>query len=222
MFELASIEAYMQTFALRVPLELFVFIGSIIEEIIAPIPSPLGPTIAGALAKTQGYTIFLLFILAVVAAFGKMLGEWVIYFIADKAENFFFKRFGKFFGITHEQIENIGKYFTGGWRDFTILIILRMIPVMPSAPISFIAGLIKLNLKTYLAASFFGSIVRGFIFLYFGYIGFSAYHVLFSGINNIESAITVLIAISLLAVFIWAYHKRSSTTLSTLLDKYLK
>ncbi|OGM24943.1 hypothetical protein A2627_03180 [Candidatus Woesebacteria bacterium RIFCSPHIGHO2_01_FULL_39_28] len=48
-----QIISHIKTLANTTPLDLFVFVGPILEEIIAPIPSPLVMTTAGTLAHSQ-------------------------------------------------------------------------------------------------------------------------------------------------------------------------
>jgi membrane protein DedA with SNARE-associated domain len=93
----------------RIPLELFTFIGSFLEDVLAPIPSPLVTTTAGTIAFAQGYLFIGLFWLALIAAAGKTLGCIVIYIITDKAEDFFMTRLGPRLGVTHKEIENLGE-----------------------------------------------------------------------------------------------------------------
>src|SRR3990172_11487554 len=99
-----------KTLANTIPLDGFAFIGSFMEEIIAPIPSPLVMTTAGTLAHTQNHTLFYLFWLAAVASLGKTIASWLYYVLADKTENLVLTRFGKYVGISHKEIKNIGRH----------------------------------------------------------------------------------------------------------------
>src|SRR5690606_32340582 len=156
------------------PTEIFVAIGAFVEELVAPIPSPLVMTLGGSLAASQGKTLTYLGLLALLGAIGKTVGSWLIYLIADKAEDFVMNKIGKFVGVTHREVEIIGKHLNKGWRDDVILFLLRAVPIMPTAPVSIVCGLIKLNLRTYLTSTFFGTLVRNVFYLYLGYTSVDA------------------------------------------------
>ncbi len=203
---LSSIQALLTSFAAVVPLEWFVLIGSFVEEIIAPIPAPVVMTTAGSLAFLSGHGWLWLFGLAVIGSFGKTAGGWVLYYLADKGENFLLGRFGKYFMITHEEVERLGSYFSGSWRDTLILTVLRAIPVVPSLALSLGSGLIKLRLRTYLIGTFVGLIFRGFFFLYIGYLGVKSYENLGSRIADVENYAQigfVLLSIVVLGLLYW-------------------
>ena len=134
-------------YAQKVPLDLFVFGGAMVEEILAPIPSPLVMTLGGSIALAQKFPWMMLLWLALVGAVGKTLGSWLVYFVSDKAEDLVVGKLGKFLGVTHKEIENIGKYFYGDWRDDLIILLARALPIMPTAPVSIACGVIKVNLR---------------------------------------------------------------------------
>lgn len=160
-------------FAKSVPVELFVFLGSILEEIIAPIPSPLIMTTAGLVAESQGYKLAGLLWLALIGAFGKTVASIAIYKIADKAEDILTSRFGKYLGISHKHIEALGSYLSGSRWDDVLLAASRAIPIMPTFVVSFAAGAIKYNLRSFLVASFIGLFIRNVLYLAAGSFGAS-------------------------------------------------
>jgi len=199
---------YIKMLAGSTPLDIFVFIGSFIEEVIAPIPSPLVMMIAGTLAHAQNHTLLYLFWLALVASIGKTIGSWFFYILADKTEDLVLTRFGKILGISHKEVENIGKHFNGGWRDDVILFLLRALPIIPTSPVSLVCGFIKLNIRTYLRATFFGYFIRSFIFLYLGYTGIATYDTLSRGVGSIESFMKIAFAFGLVVLLAWVFYKR--------------
>lgn len=197
-------------FAQTVPLELFSFVGTILEEIIAPIPSPFVMTSAGSIIAAQSRGLATIFLIAAIAAFGKTLGGLVFYFLADKAEDLVIKRFGRFIGFSHKEVESIGKHFNGTRADDFILIALRAIPVMPSTPISLVAGFIKLNLRTFIVSTFIGNYIRCLIFLYIGYEGLTA---LSEGIDSLESVLKFIVVGFLAGIVAFIYYKRGKGNL---------
>ncbi|MFZ2664287.1 MAG: histidine phosphatase family protein [Patescibacteria group bacterium] len=200
---------YLELLAVKVPLELFTAIGSFLEEVIAPIPSPFVLTTAGSITKAQNNALTYILCIAVIASISKTLGAWFLYIITDKLEDVFIPKFGKFFGIEHENIEKIGKYFNGTKRDWLVLFALRSIPIMPSSPISITCGFIKLNKKNFIVSTFFGTIVRSLFFLYLGYTGLSASESIINGLDKSETIMQIIIVIGILALLFWGYRQRS-------------
>jgi len=199
---------WLENLAAHVPLEVFTLIGSFVEELVAPIPSPIIMTMAGTIAGAQGRPLFYLLVVAVLSSIAKTGAGVLLYVLADKAEDFLLTRFGKFLGITHDEIEKIGAYISHSWKDDVVLFLLRSIPVMPSSPISITCGAIKINFKTFLWTTFFGSIIRSAFYLYLGYSGLDAARSLLEDMNSLETIFKVLFVAVLGAGVIWGYYKR--------------
>ena len=197
-----------KTLAYTIPLDVFAFIGSFMEEIIAPIPSPLVMTTAGTLAHTQNHTLLYLFWLALVASLGKTIASWLYYVLADKTEDLVLTRFGKFIGVSHNEIESIGRHFNGTWKDDVILLAVRALPIMPTSLVSVVCGFIKLNMRTYLQSTFIGYFIRSFIFLYLGYTGMATYGNLSGEFVSIESFIKIVIGAGLFLFLGWIFYNR--------------
>lgn len=209
---LHSIEEALRQSASYLPLEVFSFWGGFIEEVIAPIPSPIIMATAGSAAFAQSKGMGTLVWLSALGAVGKTLGAWIIYFVADKLEDLFVGKFGRFFGVSHKEIEAVGQRFKGGWRDALILFLLRALPVVPSSPVSVVGGIIKIPLRVFLAATLAGNLVRNFIYIYIGYAGISTYESLLQGLDNSESLVQAGILLALIALVIWIYLKRRKTS----------
>ena len=186
----------------QIPVELIVFFGSIIEEIFPPLPSPLLLIITKMATYNQKFSVLYMLLIIGMAAFGKTIGSFFIYFLADKSEDLFLGRFGKWLNISHKSVENIGRRFTGSWKDIFILIFLRAIPIIPTTPLSFVCGIIKLNIRTFVISAFIGSFIRIFILLY---LGVAAYRSL---ITNTDNAIEVLLVFIVVCLIGWFYYKR--------------
>lgn len=150
------------------PLPLFVLIGSFLEEIVAPIPSPLIMSTAGTLIKTHGHELWYILYIAAIGAFTKTIASLVLYYVSDKAEDMITSRKGKWLGISPGEIENIGKYFNDTKRDGVLLFILRAIPAFPNGPVSILCGVIKIDIRTYVFTTFFGTLVKNLFYIYAG------------------------------------------------------
>ncbi len=186
---------WLETLAQQIPVAWFVFLGAMIEEIIAPIPSPLVMMLSGSIAASQNSSLFFVFILALIGALSKTIGSLVIYFLADKAEDILVGKLGKFIGVSHDDTEGLGKFFREGKRDDLAIFLMRAVPVMPTAPVSVIAGIIKINLRTYIISTFFGLVVRNCIYLYLGYTSLDALDSLNEGFDSLEKIGYFILAI---------------------------
>jgi len=200
--------AFLHSIAAVVPLPVFTFLGALIEEIVAPIPSPIVMTLAGSLAATSGGVIGSLVTLAIIGSIGKTIGSYFIYLIADKLEDVVLSKFGKFLGVSHREVEAIGKHLNKGWRDDIVLFLLRAIPIMPTAPVSLVAGLVKLNLRTYLVSTFLGNIVRNLFYLYVGFTSIGALESVNEGLDSIENVGYVLLFALMVIVVGYFYLQR--------------
>lgn len=203
-----SLISLLEQLAEHVPVELFAFLGSFIEEIIAPIPSPVVMTLSGSMVAANGLPFLYLFVVAAIAAVGKTIGAIILFVIADKTEDVIMSRAGKYIGITHKQVEQIGARFKGTPRDYVTLLIIRSTPIIPSAPISLICGLIGLPKKLFIISTFFGTIVRDFVYLYIGFTGIGAAAEIADGIEGASSIVTIVLGLIGVAIFAFIVYKK--------------
>lgn len=216
---IAEFTNLLASFSSTVPLPLFVTLAAFIEEVIAPIPSPFVMTISGSLIASQGQGLVFLAAMAVLGAFSKTVGSYIIYFIADKLEDVVIDKFGKFLGVSHNDTEGIGKIFGKGMRDDVTIFLMRAIPIMPTAPVSVVAGILKFDLKTYLLASFAGLIVRNVFYLYLGYVGIDALESINTNLQSLETIGYVVLFMFLAGLTLWFYKKRRSGGHTKMFDR---
>lgn len=205
---IAPIITYLERLAQYVPLEVFTIIGTFLEEVIAPIPSPFVLTTAGTITKAQNNPLSYILFIAILASISKTFGGWILYNLTDKIEDVFTSKFGKFIGITSNDVEKIGSYFNGGKKDWLVLFALRSIPIFPSSPISITAGLIKIKMKTFLLTTFTGTIIRNLCYLYLGYAGLAASEEVMAGLDKSETVGKVIIVVMFAGVLLWGFKKR--------------
>lgn len=222
-----QIETWLIEKANHIAVEYFVAIGAAVEEIIAPIPSPIIMTLAGSVAKAQEKAALYLILLAIIGAVAKTLASWVVYYISDKAEDVVIAKFGKFVGITHKEVEKIGNYFSGSHKDMWIMALARAIPIIPTAPVSIVSGIIKLNIKSYLIGTVIGTFVRNLLYLYLGYFGASSAENVLNGLDSLESIVQlglVIIGGTVLAVLFYRRQKQTDMwgSIKTLFKKVSK
>jgi membrane protein DedA with SNARE-associated domain len=205
---LNSIIAFLHQLATTVPLPIFTVVAAFVEEVIAPIPSPLVMTLAGSLAASAGHPVSYLFWLAFIGGLSKTFGSWVVYLLADVGEDLVIGRFGKYLGISHAEVEAFGSHLNKGRRDGLVIFLLRAIPIIPTAPVSLVAGIIKLHLRTYLIYTFLGTLVRNILYLYFGYTSLQAATSISEGFESLETIGYVILAIMMAFGIAYFYYLR--------------
>ncbi|HLD07459.1 MAG TPA: VTT domain-containing protein [Candidatus Peribacterales bacterium] len=201
--------SFFQNLAAGMPLEWFVFLGSITEEVIAPIPSFVVMAVAGMVAATRGYTLPSLFLLAFLGSLGKTIGAWVLYVIGDKLEDLVLGHWGKKLGLSHKAVEHLGDRLGKGWKDDVLLFFLRAIPAIPSAPISILCGVIRIRLHTFIAVTFLGCFVRDLSFVLVGFYGTDVIIGMMRGLETAETVLTLVMVLLIAALVAWCYVRRS-------------
>lgn len=187
----------------------FVFIASIVEEVVAPIPSPTVMVIAASVASVQSYTIQGLLILACIGAVGKTLGAIVVYAIAYHAEDFVLNKFGKFFSVTSTEIERFGLKIGTGFRGYLMLTFFRALPIIPSSLVSVGSGVLKVPLNIFIVSAFFGTIFRDGFYLYVGYVGTDSLRSFVAQSTHLETVIQYGgIAFALAGITYFLYRRR--------------
>jgi membrane protein DedA with SNARE-associated domain len=150
-----------------------VFIASLIEEIIIPIPSVLiqsgaGLFLLGGSALTVANVLKLITLVALPAALGVALGSLVIYGIAFYGGDYAIKKYGKYFFINYEKLEKTRVSISSKSSLLTSVTILRFIPLFPNVLITAACGLLKIPLRSYILSTFIGIFIRA---LYLGALG---------------------------------------------------
>jgi len=177
---------------------LSVFLGGVIEEIIVPIPSPLICMGAGYLLiepnLSLGAAIFkIVSVISIPFAIGATLGSLLAYGVAFLGGKALIDRFGKFLDFSWKTIEIVEKRFTKGKKDEFLIFISRAIPVIPVSVISATCGFLRISPKEFLLFTFLGIILRSFILAFLGWQAGEVYHNLASGIDMVESIVSILL-----------------------------
>jgi membrane protein DedA with SNARE-associated domain len=156
-----------------IPLELFVFIGTVIDEIISPIPAFIVLIPAGVAAHLQEFPFWYLAILGIISAVARMLAGYVLYLLADKFEDILFARGRKFFGTSHADMEGFGKKLSTRKpiQSWLALFTMHALPVFPGVLLSLGSGFIRLRVDIFLTSTLAGSFFSALFFLILGYTG---------------------------------------------------
>lgn len=206
MFE--AVVLWLKDIAAVVPLPVFVTVGGIVEEIVAPIPSPLVATLAGSITASQEQGVIYLLLLCAVATVAKTIGASIFYVLGDKLEHLAVPRFGKYIGVTHSDIETLRARLSGTWKDEVTLLIIRSIPVMPSTPVSLVCGILKVKFRVFLFTTYVGFYIRNMVFFTLGYTGLSAAESLMTGLDTAETILKIAMVLLAVIVIGWLYWKR--------------
>jgi membrane protein DedA with SNARE-associated domain len=151
-----------------------VFSATIIEEIIAPIPSAIIPLMAGFFILPSAASFIeigvrgILFI-AIPVSIGISIGSTLVYMIGFFGGKPAIEKSKKFTGVNWQEILKIEEKVTRGNRDEIALFILRLIPIVPGFAISGFCGVVRYPFRKFIIITFFGSFVRAFILAMVGW-----------------------------------------------------
>lgn len=212
LFSLHQIETAARTYAGQMPLDLFVAAGSFVEEIIPIIPATAIMIPAGSLALTQGHGWAFLLWLALASTVPKTFASWLLYVLGDRLEDVLIAKIGWLFGVKHEDVEKIGARLSGGWKDDAVLFLIRLVPFVPTPPVSIVCGVIKVRIVTYLWTSFVAFFIKNVVYLYIGYGGVKAYARLARYFERYQIHVNwiILLAVAVVvAVAYWVARRKS-------------
>ncbi len=202
---IASLQAYLINLTSTLPVEVFVFLASALEELIPPIPAFPLMIFAGTLAKAQSYPILGILLLAIISAVAKTLSGLLVYRLTDLLEDAAIHKYGRWLNIKEGDLEALGKKFGNGLADYFVLISLRLLPFMPSSLVSVGAGLIALPYRLFIVSAFIGSFIRDGAYIYLGYFGL---HVLkSSSLEEAKSKFVIAAALLCLLIGLYFYLK---------------
>ncbi len=208
----SHIEETMLSLIHTLPLEVFVFIASFIEEVVAPVPSAAVLLLTGSFAAIQERPLLGLIPLAIIAAVGKTLGAILVYYFSEKIGGAVLTKFGRFFNVSREAITEFGQKINGSTRDYLLLILFRALPIVPSSVVSIGCGLMKIPPRLFIITTFIGTIVRDSIFLYIGYEGTQLLSAIANQSTSIESLVQTLILATIVGALGYLYYKRKRIT----------
>lgn len=190
-----------------------VFAASVIEEVIAPIPSALVMTMSGFLFVTGSFSwevvYALIFKVAIPAALGVTLGSYVVYFVARFGGKLIIEKWGKYVGLFWADIEKLQSKLSGTNKDEMIIMGARIIPIVPSVAISAFCGILEMNVVKYFIISFIGVFLRGIILGALGWQVGNIYEKYANVISSLENAVLVSTILALLVFIVLKYKSRS-------------
>jgi len=129
---------------------------SILESACVPIPSEVTFGVAGALCTTAvtGHVMFSLPVVIIIGTLTSGIGSQIAYEIGREAGRPFFERFGKWFLISHRDLDTVERWFTK--RGSITVLIARVLPFARSG-ISIPAGIAKMPRGRFIVLTLIGS-----------------------------------------------------------------
>ena len=153
-----------------------VFIAALIETIIPPIPTMAVFPTAGFIASQNGLSVIEAVFLGIIGGLGASIGSTVIYMIALKLGRTALLRYLNKVKVSEKKLEKVERWFEK-YGDKAVLF-GRMIPVFREM-ISVPAGLLKMNVKKFLAYTILGSCGWGITMVLIGYFfGLTAFEMI--------------------------------------------
>lgn len=201
-----SLINFIQTYL--VPLGgLGVFAASVLEEVLAPIPSAVVTFTSGFLLVSGpinlGSLITLLLKVAIPASLGVTLGSLFAYAVAFYAGKPVLDRWGKWFGLSWNDILKLQQKFSKSSFDELSLFAVRAVPIIPSIVISAFCGLVRFPLRSYILYSFAGLLVRTAVLGFAGWQVGKLYFQYAKTVALFENFIFGAIVIFILLLIFW-------------------
>lgn len=150
-----------------------VFFGALAEEFIYIIPSSLVQLTAGGILLSKysfswqlvGASIL---VVGIPAAVGVVIGSLPYYALGYYGGKPAITKWGKYLGVTWQQVEDLDQKLSKSWKDDAIFTLLRALPILPSVVLSVGPGILRMPMRTYLVGSFVGTLIRATVM---GFIG---------------------------------------------------
>ena len=195
-----------------------VFLATLLEEIIAPIPSPLVPLTAGffLLPASESFLTIAwqaLLVIAFPVALGITLGSLAVYGIGYWGGKPVIEKSKRWLGLSWEDVEKTERKLIRGRGDEITLFALRALPVVPGVAISGFCGIVRYPLKTFVAITFLGALARATALGIAGwYVGamYMAYVDTISKTEKYIFAVLILLALFFAGRFIFLKKNRNN------------
>ncbi len=192
-----------------------VLFGSVIEEIIAIIPSALVQMgggfflVSGALTAANFTKLF--FVVAIPAAIGVTLGAGIIFLIFRHGGKVFIDRYGSWFGVSWDAIKEKSLVFKKHAHEYWFIFFLRIIPMLPSIIVCTYSAVSRISFLRYLIVTFLGTIVRAYILGFLGWQLGVAYQTYAEKISHYENVVFVFLLACISIYIIYKIATRKSS-----------
>jgi membrane protein DedA with SNARE-associated domain len=185
-----------------------VFISVFLESFFAPIPSEIILPFSGFVASTGKMNLFIVIIIATVAAY---LGSLPFYFIGrwgEKPVINFINKYGKYLFIQQKDVDKVFGAFDKYGKG--VVFFGRLIPMIRTL-ISFPAGVAKMKFARFSMYTLLGSLSWNILLTYAGYQLGDHWSVVSGWIEEYQNVILILIAIAIVLYIIRGIKSRRGT-----------
>lgn len=186
---------------------LAVFFIGIIEELIFILPSAIVFLAAGFFLIPENISFSLalseaFFKIGAPAGAGVAIGSLFIYGLVYWGGKPMFQKYGRYIGLTWDEIERASQRFTAGYLDELLLFLFRALPIFPISVVSAACGLVRIPWQKFMFYTFLGAFVRAGTSALIGWGVGKEYAVYAAQFEAVERyGLIVLIAVGLLIYF---------------------
>jgi membrane protein DedA with SNARE-associated domain len=191
-----------------------VFTGSVLEEIIAPVPSLFMQLSYGFLlyanTPTTTATVLKFFVtMPVAAAIGVVIGSLPYFLLSKYVGTKFITRFGKYLGLGKDPNAKIQEFLNKQTFDEKFLVFGRLIPMVPSIIIAILPGFFGVSVRNYVIFSFIGAYIRCAALGFVGWQLGRSYLVYIERIQETQNIWGPIILIILLLIVLFYFRRKS-------------
>lgn len=191
-----------------------VFLATLIEEVVAPIPSALVPLAAGFFLLPPDASFALIgleafFLVAVPVTVGMSLASGALYALAYYGGKPIIERYQRFTGLSWRDIEKIERKMTKGRRDEITLFMLRLIPVIPGFALSGFCGVVRYPFGRFIGITLVSSAIRAFALALLGWQAGEYYLKYLDVIDRFEKQIFLAILVACVLFGLYWYRRKS-------------
>jgi len=146
-----------------------VWFGALLQELV-PFPSFLLFVPAGATMQAQDISLGPVFILALAIGFARVIAGLIVYGLSEGLYTALYADRTSWFGVKRSHVNKVRNKLgeTGSW--WTVFLMWAL-PIVPSTLIPLSAGFVRLPLRTFMTATYAGSIINALMYLLIGYYG---------------------------------------------------
>ena len=153
---------------------LILALASTVNEVVAIFP--LSIVISTQLIFTDSLTLTLIlkliFLVSIPVGIGSAIGTLPLFYLSYFGGRKAIEKFKSHLRFSWSDVEKVNSKFQGQWYDEILFVFIRALPIIPSIPLTIVAGIVRMSFGKYLVLTIVGLSIRMiFSLLIFG-IGF--------------------------------------------------
>jgi membrane protein DedA with SNARE-associated domain len=127
------------------------FIATLLAEMGFPIPSSIFPIVAALMVELPNFDGIgrALGLVLLPAVLGNIVGAFLLYAVAYYGGKPAIVRWGKWIGVSWDKVEQVQEKLRGTNIDEALVFLSICIPLVPASPLIALAGIIRMNVRTY-------------------------------------------------------------------------